>query len=203
MSEPFRTGGGPTGMRALLGRVLSDKTGDDALRRLELERIWVDLVGPAVAQHTRPAFVSGDKLVIESSSPVWNQTLQGLERRLLKRLAEQRPDLRIGSLRCQVGAPQAPAAKPPAAGEATAAEIDAVVLPASVERQVASATGRIEDPELRQRVAAAMRRQQQLTHWRLARGWTIDPVTGDLRPPAEAPPRRRPTRYDQLLDDDF
>lgn len=51
-----------------------------------LLQVWPNLVGLAVAQHTRPCSISRDVLYVATSSSVWVQELQFKRRVLLKKI---------------------------------------------------------------------------------------------------------------------
>jgi predicted nucleic acid-binding Zn ribbon protein len=49
---------------------------------------WVDVVGPAVAEHVTPIKLDGSKLVVEVDDPGWATQLRFLEAALVQRLGE-------------------------------------------------------------------------------------------------------------------
>lgn len=50
--------------------------------------IWPDVVGEAIAKHTRPSAIRGAELVVECDSSVYAQELELLSRKVLKALTE-------------------------------------------------------------------------------------------------------------------
>jgi predicted nucleic acid-binding Zn ribbon protein len=47
---------------------------------------WAELVGPPIAQHTRPEAIRGDLLLVNVSSAPWMQELQYLKDEIIKKL---------------------------------------------------------------------------------------------------------------------
>jgi len=63
---------------------------------------WPDLVGEAMAKHTKPVALTGGELKIECASSVYAQELDLLSRRVIKALSERIPDAPVSSLHCVV-----------------------------------------------------------------------------------------------------
>jgi predicted nucleic acid-binding Zn ribbon protein len=86
----------------------------DAIRRElglgepgEMDRIaagWDDLVGPALAAHSRPRSVRGGVLSIVVDGPAWAGQLRYLDEVLLARIAESLPDVEVREVRVTVAA---------------------------------------------------------------------------------------------------
>lgn len=182
--------------------VLDQMPGLEVFRaRLELLRLqdaWREAVGPTLAAASAPGSLERGKLTIIVSSSTWNMTLRSMEKRLLAKLHQLAPELEIRALRVEVGTPEAlrRATPPPAERQdyPEPAELDSVSLSASARRGILDTAAHIEDEDLRRRFVDTMTRAQQLRHWRLQHGWTIDRRTGDLLPPVRrpAPPANRP-----------
>lgn len=51
--------------------------------------VWPEVVGEAIAKHTRPSSIRGAELLVECDSSVYAQELELLSRKVLKSLAEQ------------------------------------------------------------------------------------------------------------------
>ena len=51
-------------------------------------RAWESIVGPDLAEHTRPTAIDGDLLNVTASDPVWATEFRWLESEVVKRLAE-------------------------------------------------------------------------------------------------------------------
>ncbi len=47
---------------------------------------WIEIVGPDLDQHTRPAAIDGDELVIVADSPAWASECRWLQNELLARV---------------------------------------------------------------------------------------------------------------------
>lgn len=185
MPDDYRTGGGLTGVPGLLAHLLQQRGTGEVLARMQLEAIWPEVVGRTLAQQSQPAEVSGGQLTIAVPSPTWNATLRTMERRILQTIQARCPELGIDRIRLVLGKPR-PAATPAAATtRPSPKELDAVVLTGVIGREIDETVAVVADPELRERLAALMRRYHQLRQWRLAHGWEPAP-TGELKPPAGA-----------------
>lgn len=51
-------------------------------------RAWASIVGPDLAEHTRPASIDGDLLNVHASDPAWATEFRWLEAKVVQRLAE-------------------------------------------------------------------------------------------------------------------
>ena len=63
---------------------------------------WPEIVGPDVAEHTRPVSIDGDELVIAATDPSWASEVRWLEKQLLERIAEVCGTERIRTLKVRV-----------------------------------------------------------------------------------------------------
>ncbi len=173
-----------------LGGVLREQFGaqaSGAVARSEVMSHWSEIVGETLAQHCRPVAVQPPRLVIEVTSPTWHTTLRTMQPRLLQAIGKHCPELGITELRMQLGRPPAKAtAEVASAAEPSAAELAAMPLTVATEDQILRTVAEIEDPEVRARLAEAMRAQKRLRQWRLAHGWRHDSRTGTLLPPPKS-----------------
>ena len=170
-----------------LSGVLAELTGGRATGSLARSRImdhWTEIVGETVAKHCWPVAVQPPKLIIGIGSPTWHTTLRSMQPRLLKAVAQHCPELGITEIRMQLGRQQTtPLATPPGLAEPLSSELDAMPLTIAVEDQILRTVAAIDDPDVRERVASAMRAQRRLRQWRLAHGWRLNQRTGQLIPP--------------------
>lgn len=65
-------------------------------------RDWASIVGPDLAQHTRPAAVDGDRLVVNAGDSAWANEFRWLESHVLERLATVTESGRITRLHVKV-----------------------------------------------------------------------------------------------------
>ena len=65
-------------------------------------RAWDSIVGPDLAEHTRPAAVDGDLLNVQASDPAWATEFRWLESEVVKRLAEATGSDRIRRVQVRV-----------------------------------------------------------------------------------------------------
>jgi predicted nucleic acid-binding Zn ribbon protein len=63
---------------------------------------WAELVGPAVARHTRPVSLARGVLVVAADQPAWGAQLQWLEADLLRRFDERLGPGVVGALTVRV-----------------------------------------------------------------------------------------------------
>lgn len=183
-AHPSQSLSGLSPFSVLLRRELQQVGGEGIFDQLRLESLWPDLVGERVAEHTRPLQLRNGTLVVGVLSPAWHNTLKAMMPLLLSKLRERCPDLPIERVRLQLGDPErrpkSPAPAPPA--------LELLPLSATTERSIERTAARVEDPELRKRLAALMHSERMLRQERLRRGWHADPQTGDLTPPEAAEP---------------
>lgn len=178
-----RRHGRMTGLSGVLRDMFGPETAA-AVARSQIMNHWPQIVGETLAQHCRPVAVTPPRLVIEVTSPTWHTTLRTMQPRLLTAIAKHCPELGITELRMQLGrAPAAPSGGAPAGDEPLPGELAAVVLTAAMEDQIRLTVARIEDADVRERLAEAMRAQKRLLQWRLAHGWRHDPRSGRMQPP--------------------
>jgi predicted nucleic acid-binding Zn ribbon protein len=93
-------GGGPKRIGDLLTRVLTKYGVTQLTLQEELERVWGEAAGPAVAQHSRPGALRRGVLEVLVDNSVLLQELEGFEKaRLLEALKERLPRHRLIGLR--------------------------------------------------------------------------------------------------------
>ena len=65
-------------------------------------RAWSSVVGPDLAEHTRPGSIDGDLLTVTADDPTWATEFRWLEQEVLARLAEATGSDRIHRLQVRV-----------------------------------------------------------------------------------------------------
>ncbi len=93
-------------------------------------RAWPAAVGKRIAARTRPAWLTGSRLVVEVEDAVWQRQLAVLKRQILAKLDEVIGSSLVGEIEFRVAVPR----RPPQREEKTSAADEA---------------DRIEDPVLR------------------------------------------------------
>jgi predicted nucleic acid-binding Zn ribbon protein len=83
---PDATTGEPVSMHASLDRIVRHLGGPSADVTSRVFGRWPELVGDAVAAHSRPVSMNGTTLVVAVSDPAWATQLRFLERDLVERL---------------------------------------------------------------------------------------------------------------------
>lgn len=83
-----------------LGDILRRWVADsgDAGNSTGLFRGWADIVGPDLADHTRPLEVERGRLIVAVDHPGWVQLLKTQERAILRRLSSSHAALEIGRI---------------------------------------------------------------------------------------------------------
>jgi len=79
---------GPRRLGEALDRLSTSLGLPPAAATARLVRAWPEIVGDAVAAHTRPRWVRGGVLSLTVDDPVWASQLRWLEGDLLARVAE-------------------------------------------------------------------------------------------------------------------
>lgn len=86
----------------LVEAVLKSMRLDDQLRMGRLETEWRNIMGPAVAAHTRPGRLNDTELIVFVDSSVWLSELHRSRVRMLANLQKAFGTARIRSLRLQL-----------------------------------------------------------------------------------------------------
>lgn len=90
-----------------LGGILEDvlkRAGIDAYRGLHrIWKQWPDLVGPAIAENTKPTAIKGKYLLVNVSSAPWMQELQYLKPELIRKLNQAFEKEIVSDIRFQIG----------------------------------------------------------------------------------------------------
>ena len=134
-----------------LGRVLA-RAGEDRLARSEAPvapHVWVAAVGVRIAERTRPMALESGVLVVRAATSVWANELSLLSDTLVARLRAAGVSLR--SMRFRVG----PIDPPDRATEVRRARVP---RPMPLEGELARAIARVADPELREAIADAAKK---------------------------------------------
>jgi predicted nucleic acid-binding Zn ribbon protein len=74
----------------------------------EVQRVWPEVAGAAIAREAAPTAVRGGVLTIACSASVWAQELDLMAPLLLERLNERLTGGEIDRLRCLTGGPGGP-----------------------------------------------------------------------------------------------
>ena len=65
-------------------------------------RAWSSIVGPDLAEHTRPGSIDGDLLTVTADDPTWAAEFRWLEQEVVARLTEATGSDRIHRLQVRV-----------------------------------------------------------------------------------------------------
>jgi hypothetical protein len=81
---------------------------------------------------------------------------------ILQTIARRFPKLKVGQLRCRVGTLRG---QTPAEPAASAPDLSAIELPASVEYRISKVADEVSDPQLRQSLLKALRQKEKRDQW--------------------------------------
>ncbi|MDX6742116.1 DUF721 domain-containing protein [Actinocorallia sp. A-T 12471] len=102
--DPTR-GGGPQLFGAGIKKLLSERGWDERAAVGRVFGNWPAVVGPELAEHTRPGAFADGELTVECDSPAWAQQVRLLAGQLVRRLNEELGDNTVR--RVKVMGPQA------------------------------------------------------------------------------------------------
>jgi predicted nucleic acid-binding Zn ribbon protein len=86
----------------ILPRVLHLLGLDDRFEEVKLMRGWAEVVGPVIAQRSRPRMLKDGILFIEVENSVWMQELWFHQKQIVDRIKEEYPKVRIKGIRLEV-----------------------------------------------------------------------------------------------------
>ena len=81
MNEPHRLGQGLERMMRLLG-------GPPPNTMRSIEARWAEIVGPALAEHSRPVELVDGVLTVRCPDPIWSSQIRWMESEIVERLAD-------------------------------------------------------------------------------------------------------------------
>ncbi len=119
--------------------------------------IWAEIVGPAIAQHTKPRFFRQGILIVEVASAAWANELTMLKPGIIKNLEKRLGKGLIRDVRWQVAPPYRPGT--PYAGPEMPTDLKRQGIrlpelpPAEREAIAHDVTDKVKDPELAETVA--------------------------------------------------
>jgi predicted nucleic acid-binding Zn ribbon protein len=93
----------PAPLGTILQQAIEASKIDVDLDAYRLWQQWKDVVGPAIAENTRPEAIKGKLLLVHVSSPPWMQQLQFLKPELIEKLNETIGKEVVGDIRFKIG----------------------------------------------------------------------------------------------------
>ena len=93
----------PAALGTVLQQALKGSKIDVDLDAYRLWQQWKDVVGPAIAENTRPEAIKGKLLLVHVSSAPWMQQLQFLKPVLIEKLNETIGKEVVGDIRFKIG----------------------------------------------------------------------------------------------------
>lgn len=98
----MNTNQGPRQIGASLEKLLGNLNAPSVDVVNVIFRSWSSIVGPDLAEHTRPGSIDGDLLTVTADDPTWAAEFRWLEREVIARLAEATGSDRIRRLHVRV-----------------------------------------------------------------------------------------------------
>jgi len=86
----------------ILPRVLELMGLDDKFEEARLIQGWAEVVGPVIAQRSRPRVLRDGILFIEVESSVWMQELWFHQRQIIERLKKEFPKVEVKVIRLEI-----------------------------------------------------------------------------------------------------
>jgi len=93
----------PAPLGTVLQQALKASRIDVDLDAYRLWQQWNDVVGPAIAENTRPEAIKGKLLLVNVSSAPWMHQLQFLKPELIEKLNETLGKELVGDIRFKIG----------------------------------------------------------------------------------------------------
>ncbi len=93
----------PVHLGTILQQAIEASRIDVDLGAYRLWQQWKDVVGPAIAENTRPEAIKGKLLLVNVSSAPWMQQLQFLKPELIEKLNETLEKDVVGDIRFKIG----------------------------------------------------------------------------------------------------
>jgi predicted nucleic acid-binding Zn ribbon protein len=146
------------------------------LQEARLDRVWPQVVGPAIAAATRPVRVKNGVLLVQVKSSAWVQELNFRRRDILNRLASYLPSVRLRhidfrtSWQPEAAAPEEEEA-PPGPPLPTLHELESMALQPAEQEQIETVVAHLSDEEMRETLRRTMTHDLQSRKWRIQHGW--------------------------------
>jgi len=93
----------PVHLGTILQQAIQASRIDVDLGAYRLWQQWEDMVGPTIAENTRPEAIKGKLLLVNVSSAPWMQQLQFLKPELIEKLNETLGKKVVGDIRFKIG----------------------------------------------------------------------------------------------------
>jgi predicted nucleic acid-binding Zn ribbon protein len=93
----------PAPLGTILQQAIEASKIDVDLDAYRLWQQWKDVVGPAIAENTRPEAIKGKLLLVHVSSAPWMHQLQFLKPELIEKLNETIGKEVVGDIRFKIG----------------------------------------------------------------------------------------------------
>lgn len=93
----------PAHLGTILQKAIEASRIDVDLGAYRLWQRWENVVGPAIAENTRPEAINGKLLLVNVSSAPWMQQLQFLKPELIEKLNEALGKEVVGDMRFKIG----------------------------------------------------------------------------------------------------
>ena len=98
----MNTNQGPQRINTSLGKLLGNLNAPSVGVLDIIFRAWSSIVGPDLAEHTKPGSIDGDLLTVMADDPTWAAEFRWLEQEVVARLTEATGSDRIRRLEVRV-----------------------------------------------------------------------------------------------------
>jgi predicted nucleic acid-binding Zn ribbon protein len=165
-SSKRRENGGSAPLQGLLEQALNNLDLGAKVREQRALRAWPQAAGRAVGRHTRAEVLRDGVLLVATDSPAWAQELSMRRPDLLAKLETALGPGVVSDIHFRSGfraRPEEEAPPPPRPAD--------TALSARQQQEIAHASARIDDPELRNKAERAFTSLARVSTWRREQGW--------------------------------
>jgi len=86
----------------IIPRVLEIMGLDDKFEEMRLIQGWAEVVGPVIANKSRPRMLRDGILIIEVENSVWMQELWFHQKQIIDRIAQEFPKVEVKGIRLEI-----------------------------------------------------------------------------------------------------
>ncbi|MCA9657786.1 MAG: DUF721 domain-containing protein [Myxococcales bacterium] len=145
--------GKPKAIDDAMWRLVRGYVPADKIRLVLLRNVWAQVAGEGLAKRAWPEAVSGHEAIIAVHDSQWLHELTYMRQALVRRIRELAPNTDLTSVRLRLARRERP--PPPPVEPPVIMPERAPPLPAEPSRETAEAIHAVDDPELREAIAAA------------------------------------------------
>jgi predicted nucleic acid-binding Zn ribbon protein len=171
-----------SGLSGTLSEVLKHYHLDKQTKQAMAASNWAEIVGEKSAAASRPETIRDGILFVSCKSAAWAQELTFLKARIIEEMNKRAganviADIRFAGTGLRKAAE---ASHGEEADQPSPKEIQDIELAKSELSRISETVEGVKDPQLAERMRAAMESGQKWEHWRLAHGWQKCEKCGDV-----------------------